>query len=124
MKEDRPTIKTINFSIEMSAEEDFQNNIIRPIIKMKHELILVHFKNYLIGRKIQFSDLKEEAKLDYIKNSIKRDASLKSELNGFIIGHFTLEEYNLYTTLQSKLNRRISNIIIERLSTHLEILSQ
>jgi len=124
MKEDRPTIKTINFSAEMSAEEHFQNNVIRSIIKMKHELILAHYRNYLIVRKIQFSDLKEEAKLDYIKNSVKRDASLKSELNGFIIGHFTLEEYNLYTTLHSKLNRRISNIIIERLSTHLEILSQ
>lgn len=120
----RPIIKTINSSVELSKEESFQNTIVRQIIKMKHELIIHHFKNYLVSKKVVFNSLKEEKKLELINTSMKKDISLRSEMRGFIIGDFTADEYLAYSEMKSDINRRISNIIIERLGTNLKTLSE
>ena len=43
----RPVIKTINSGLVKTDQEKFQNEVIRPIIKFQHELIVKIFSNYL-----------------------------------------------------------------------------
>ena len=43
--------------------EKFQNQVIRPIIKMQHSLLIALFQDYIKQRNIDFIDLKKEKQL-------------------------------------------------------------
>ena len=66
-----------------------------------------------------FQNLTVEARLDYIDNSIQKDIKFRNALKGIIIGQFTLSEYELYIQNFSALNKRIMNIVKERLKNNL-----
>ncbi len=53
-KKERPIIADLLNDGTLEIEK-FQNEVIRPIIKMQHNLFVGVFKNYLQKRKIDFS---------------------------------------------------------------------
>jgi len=114
----RPTIPTLEFPENMSEEEAFQNAVIRPVIKMLHDLLMVHFKHYLATKKLQFSHLSEKEKTEFIESSFNKDMSFRNEIRGLVIGHFTPEEFLLYATMQRGMNKRINAILKERISSN------
>ncbi|MFY0629504.1 MAG: glyoxalase [Flavobacteriaceae bacterium] len=95
--------------------ESFQNNVLRPIIKMQHDLLIASFKKLSEKRKIDFPQLNTQAIETHIKNSCMRDASYKNFILGMIIGHFTEKEYNQYALSSSEYNKRIIQMIKGRL---------
>jgi hypothetical protein len=116
----RPKIPAINYVAVSSEEESFQNQTIRPIIKMQHSLLIAHFKHYMVSKKCVFDEFLNEKKLGFIQNSLRKDLKFRNSMIGFIIGHFTLDEYKLYTTMTSEINKRIVNIIIERIKNSMD----
>lgn len=116
----RPQIPAINYTAVSSEEESFQNQTIRPIIKMQHSLLIAHFKHYMFSKKCVFDKLSDEKKLDFIQNCLRKDLKFRNSMIGFIIGHFTLDEYQLYTTMASEINKRIVNMIIERIGNSMD----
>lgn len=48
--------------------------------------------------------------------------AFRSELRGMVIGHFSTEEYLLYSGMQREINRRINTILKERISSNRESL--
>lgn len=119
-KDTRPEINKIVMSEDVSDEENFQNTVLRQIIKMKNDLFNVHFKTYIASKKIAFKDLGEEKQMDFIDRSFRQDLTLRNELRGIVIGHFTIEEYHQYIKMKGDLNKRIINIIKERIFTNLD----
>ena len=117
----RPTILSAKVTDDMSDEEIFQNTTLRPIIKMQNELLVLVFKNYINKRKNVFFSLELNRKLDYIENAIKKDLKFKSFLKGLIIGQFTKKEYLTYIKNPSSLDKRMMNIIKERLISQVQI---
>lgn len=115
----RPDIATAKINNNMSADECFQNKTLRPVIKLQHELLLAAFKNYVNKHKDVFYNLSVEKKLDYIENAIHKDMKFRNSLKGIIIGQFTLEEFDLYIQNSSSLNKRMMNIVKERLKDNL-----
>ena len=111
----RPTITSAKIYDSMSSEERFQNKTLRPVIKMQHDLILTVFSNYISKRKNVFYELSLENQLAYIENAIHKDMKFRNSLKGMIIGQFTIEEYRLYIKTSSTLNKRMMNIVKERL---------
>ena len=99
----------------MSAEERFQNETLRPILKFQNPLLLAVFHDYIEKRKGVFYTLNSEQKLDYIERSLSKDHAFRNLLVGMIVGHFTLEEYPVYKTSTSALNKRMMTMAIERL---------
>lgn len=99
----------------ITVVEEFQNSVIRPIIKMQHTLIVALFKLNLEKRKTNFSSLTPEKKNSVIATSLQKDISFKKMLLGSIIGHFTLEEFNLFKKNEAEYNRRIITIVTKRL---------
>ncbi|APZ47880.1 glyoxalase [Polaribacter reichenbachii] len=95
--------------------EAFQNSVLRPIIKMQHTLLIAFFKSYLIKRKIDFSVLSEQKKRAKIKSVLEKDLQFKNQILGAILGHFSLDEYEVYQNNSSEFNRRIKQIITKRL---------
>ncbi|PQB04429.1 glyoxalase [Aureitalea marina] len=118
----RPTIESARIMSGMSQEEIFQNQTLRPVAKLQNNLLLEIFRNYVRKHKNVFYDLSIEKRLDYIENAIHKDMKFRNSLKGTIIGQFTLEEYRVYTENSSALNKRMMNIVKERLKSHVQLL--
>ena len=117
----RPEIKkTITFD-SMNSDERFQNETLRPILKLQNPLLISVFTNYIKKRKGVFYDLSLEKKITYIENSLIKDQKFRSFLKGLIIGHFTVAEYQKYSLNSSSLNKRIINMLIKRLQHQVKV---
>ena len=115
----RPTIETANLNLTSSEAELFQNQTLRPIIKFQNDLLVEVFKNYLAKRNLKDVRMSEEKLNEIIDQIFQRDTKFKTSIQSIIIGQFTVEEYHTYCTRASEINRRISQIIKERLVSNL-----
>jgi hypothetical protein len=111
----RPIIANISSIENKSQEERFQNEVLRPIIKLQHDLIVVFFENHMLQKKLIFSDLNAVKKSELIVSVFSKDSQFKVELRGLIIGLFTVEEFAIYQNMSSEINKRIYTMIKERL---------
>lgn len=117
----RPKIKKVKDLPNMSDDERFQNETIRPILKLQNPLFILVFKNYIEKRKRVFYDLSLDKKMIYIESSIVKDQNFHNSLKGIIIGHFTVAEYRQYILHFSSLNKRMMNMLIKRLQNQIEV---
>jgi len=124
LKSIRPTITSAQVNEHMSADECFQNATLRPIIKMQNHLLIVVFRNYISKRKNMFYDLSLPKQMTYIENAIQKDMKFRNSVKGMIIGQFTVEEYALYIQNSSALNKRMMNIVKERLVSNIQLFVQ
>jgi hypothetical protein len=123
LKKIRPDYMTTTINDVMSNEERFQNLVLRPIIKFQNDLIINVFKNYVGKHKNVFNDLSVERRLDYISNTIHKDMKFRNSIKGMLIGLFTIEEYEVYIQNSSALNKRMMNIVKERLINNIQALT-
>lgn len=100
---------------QSSAEERFQNNTMRPILKLQNDLFIEVFKNYISKHKNDFYSYSTEKKLGFIENCIQKDIKFRNSLKGIVIGLFTIDEYMEYIQNSSNLNKRMMNMLIDRL---------
>ncbi|WP_026704937.1 hypothetical protein [Flavobacterium soli] len=102
---------------QSSAEEFFQNETLRPILKLQNDLFLDVFRNYIAKSKTDFYNFNVEKKMLFIENSIQRDIKFRNSLKGIVIGLFTIDEYSRYIENSSSLNKRMMSLLIERLKS-------
>ncbi len=117
-KQLRPAIPSILEKDDISAEEKFQNEVLRPIIKLQNDLIASCFEGCLNRRKVDLQKFTDNQVKDFIHKLFRSDTQLKADLRSLIIGLFTLEEYQEYLTLSAQLNRRITSMIQERVTSY------
>ena len=137
----RPQIPNALLLDTMSGEERFQNSTLRPILKLQNKVLLAIFKDYITEKESQKTSKpnKEEDKTEnkrayfrlsptkqreYIDTTFQKDIKFKSQLLGMIIGHFDLEEYNLYAQNRIGTDRRIINLLKERIFNGLAEITQ
>jgi len=118
----RPQIKKHHTFDSMSDEERFQNETLRPVLKLQNPLLLATFVNYATKHKCVFFDIPTDKQLAYIENAVHKDQKFRNALKGMIIGQFTVEEYNIYTQNSSQLNKRMMSLVITRLQDQLQLL--
>ncbi|HLA56132.1 MAG TPA: hypothetical protein VK623_08530 [Flavobacterium sp.] len=104
-----------------SSEEVFQNQTLRPILKLQNDLFVDVFKNYITKYKGDFYSYSVEKKLQYIENSIQKDIKFRNSLKGMVIGLFTITEYEEYIRNSSNLNKRMMNMVIEGLKSQVQL---
>lgn len=117
-KKERPILSDL-VNAGTSDVEKFQNEVIRPIIKMQHNLLIAFFKSYVQQRKIDFISLTLEKKTKHIRSMLTKDINFKNILLGSIIGHFSMDEFSFYHKNTSEVNRRIVQITKQRLQDSL-----
>lgn len=117
----RPQISSALFFDSMSDDERFQNATLRPIIKLQTDLFIEVFRNYVSKHKNVFLDLSIEKQIDYIENAIHKDMKFRNSLKGMVIGQFTVEEYQIYITNSSALNKRMMNLVKEKLINNIQV---
>ena len=113
----RPIIPSISNDSYDSKEEKFQNECLRPIIKLQHDLILACFEHYLNQHNIKITGMTTLEKESFFQNSFKNNPRLKMELRSLIIGLFTFNEYAYYLQNSAELNKRINAMIQQRISS-------
>ncbi|MCF7568693.1 glyoxalase [Sabulilitoribacter arenilitoris] len=121
LKNTRPEISSITINDCMSADEHFQNSVLRPVIKLQSELLIEVFKNYVVKHKSVFYDLSLQKRMDYIENAVQKDMKFRNSIKGMIIGLFTVDEYLIYIKNSSALNKRMMNIVKERLLSNIQL---
>ena len=117
----RPEIPNSTIHDSMSADERFQNIVLRPIIKFQNDLFIAVFKNYIVKHKSVFFDLSLDKRIAYIENAIQKDMKLRNAMKGMIIALFTVEDYQIYIKNSSALNKRMMNIVKQRLVSHIQL---
>lgn len=121
LKSIRPEISSTTINDDMSTDERFQNLVLRPVIKLQNELLIEVFKNYVVKHKSVFYDLSLQKRMDYIENAIQKDMKFRNSIKGMIIGLFTVDEYLIYIENSSALNKRMMNIVKERLLSNIQL---
>ena len=119
-------LKTVKFgdeNVESLSEEYFQNNTLRPILKLQNDLLIEVFKNYAVKQKNTFFELSPDKKEKYIENVIQKDIKFRNSLKGMVIALFSVEEYLDYIKNSSNLNKRMMTMLIERLKSQVQILT-
>lgn len=117
----RPEFKTTTINENMSSDERFQNLVLRPIVQFQNDLLNAAFINYVTKHKSVFYSLSLEKRIDYIENAIIKDMKFRNSLKGMIIGLFTVEEYLIYIQNSSALNKRMMNLVKQRLIDNIQL---
>ncbi len=113
------TIGQINAS--SSSDERFQNQTLRPILKLQNDLFVEVFRNHISKHKNVFYTFSIEKKFQFIENSIQKDIKFRNALKGMVIALFTSDEYATYIQNSSALNKRMMNMLIERLKNQIQL---
>ncbi len=116
----RPKVSTSQSAT--SEAEQFQNQTLRPILKMQNDLLLNIYRHFLQKRKVKFSGMSVEARMKWIEQSVSKDNRLRGLLLGMVIGHFTPEEFDTFLDMEGEVRRRISKLITQRLQSQVKTL--
>lgn len=94
--------------------EDFQNKVLRPIIKMQSDLLIAHLNAKLDSLKVNLSEHKSEKQEEILTKLFHKDQAFKREIVGMVIGQFETKEYENYVPINKEINRRIVQIVLNR----------
>lgn len=116
----RPEIEV--FTEKSCALETFQSQTLRPILKLQNSLILLQVRNYVKNNFKAFNAININEQKRYIRSSFKQDIQFSKSLTYSIVGLFTSNELAFYNENQRDINKRISELIIERVNSQIELL--
>ena len=103
-----------------TPEEQFQNQILRPILKLQNELYLALFAAYALRQHQDFPKATPAQKRNFVTDSLQKDAALKNTFIGITIGMLTPQELEVYLQHSRNYNRRITTMIAERIVSQLQ----
>lgn len=106
---------------QSTTEESFQNEVLRPILKLQNDLFVASFINYIENNKVDFSSKTLEAKLAVIDNGIQKDVKFRNTMRGIVAGLFTTAEYDFYAKNTSDVNKRMMTMLTERLKSQIQL---
>jgi hypothetical protein len=119
---DRENLKELRPEIHSARKEGttdmehFQNALLRPVIKFQHDLILG-----LVQHHAHFDDLikNKGPRTDFqlrVQQFVTKQNELKNQLIGCVLGNFTLEEFAEYRKNSNEHNKRIIQMIVQRVT--------
>lgn len=112
----------LNLQPASSEIEQFQNEVIRPILKLQNDVLVLIFNNYTKTQQITLSDNLDKLRVQ-VRDICSKDISLKNQLIGMTIGMLETDELANYQIHQSEYNKRISQMIAQRLYDNLSKLT-
>ena len=104
-------------TLQSGVEEQFQNQTLRPILKMQHLLLASLMLTQIQRYKGTFFQLSKPDRLEWIANTLREDARLRHLLAGTIIGHFTMDELEIFEANEAECMRRLMQMMVQRLQS-------
>lgn len=113
----RPHIET---QATDNPEATFLHQTLRPVLKLQNELLLDVTCHFLQKRKVNLHKMSPAQRDQQIQHSIAKDNRLRGLLFGCVLGQFTKEELTYYLNNEGEINRRITQLLAQRLQTQME----
>lgn len=113
-------------SLSIPASDDagqievFQNQILRPVLKLQNEIYLMLFQDYAGSKIPDFNSLTTDKKINFIEQSLRKDHALRNIFIGMTIGMLTADEMKTYIPDKNVFNKRIITMLTERLKSQME----
>ena len=111
----RPNLPSSLIEGDLKEEELFQNMVLRPVIKMQHDLLILRFNSYFSSKKVIFHLMDTSKRTTAIESAFQNDLALKKEIQGMIIGQLTQDEFKLYLNWERSVNKRIVQMVRNRM---------
>jgi hypothetical protein len=102
--------------------EQFQNDVLRPILKMQNDLILSIYRHFLHKRKVPFNGMSSQKRDEWIRSSMSKDNRLRGIMLGLVVGQFVEDELDFFLAHESEVRRRITKLMTQRLQSQVKIL--
>ena len=103
----------------VSEIEKFQNQTLRPILKLQNDLLIRFFQNQLIDKKIHWEKLESNKRIEVIHATFQKEISFRSFTIGLVCGYYNDQESKFYLQHKTELNKRIVSMSIERISSQI-----
>jgi hypothetical protein len=100
-----------------TPDEVFQNQTLRPILKLQHPLLVAVFGHYLAQHKNTYRNLPRTERPAWIAHTLRSNLRLRSLLTGLVIGHFTAAEWAQFVENEPERMRRLVNLLVQRLQS-------
>jgi catechol 2,3-dioxygenase-like lactoylglutathione lyase family enzyme len=94
--------------------EQFQNETLRPILKLLNPTILRLVAARLARYGVGFADMDRVDQRDRLRNLMTEDNRLKQTLLGMVVGHFTEDELSAYLAHKDEVRRRCVPMLLAR----------
>lgn len=111
----RPLVATEPTAV--SPAEQFQNQTIRPILKLLDGSIQKLWQHHWPKRKTPFERLTKPDKLAYIERAVREDTRLRLTLVGMVLGQFTPDEWPTFVADEAEITRRMVSMLTQRLQS-------
>lgn len=115
MEKVRPKLPDALTDGELKEEELFQNMVLRPVIKMQHDLLIMRVKSHFSSKRVLFNVMDNKKRTEAIIQAFQSDHNLKKEIQGMITGQLSLVEFQQYLQMERSLNKRIIQMVRNRM---------
>ena len=99
--------------------EQFQNEVLRPILKFQHERIVALFKHHVLKHKVPLQGMASSDRKSYVEKAFQKDIALRNQVAGVVLGLMTEAEWTVFIAQEKELNRRLQNLLIQRVQSTL-----
>ncbi len=100
-----------------NEKELFQNQILRPVLKLQNDVYMLLFREYAVGKMQDFDSMTTDKKHNFIDQSLQKDNYLRNTLIGITLGMLTAEEIKTYLAESKSFNKRIVGMLCERIKS-------
>lgn len=101
----------LHLNASKGPHESFQNMVLRPILKLQHEIIMKSCEEMVLKFDSKFKAFKREERLVIIRQTLSADAHNRRFLLGLVIGMFTYDELVYYFANQKEVQKRVYSMI-------------
>jgi hypothetical protein len=99
-------------------KELFQNEVLRPILKLQNAVIVALFYHFVQKMIPSFKNLTSNKKDEATSKLITQNTKLKNLLIGIVVGQMNEEEFTVYLKDSKAFDKRIVAMGVERVQTN------
>ena len=111
----RPTLPESLTQGALKEEELFQNMVLRPVIKMQHDILILRVKSYFTSKRVMFNFMDKKKRTVAIEQAFLGDNAFKKEIQGMILGQLNADEFKGYLKSERSMNKRIIQMVRNRM---------
>ena len=115
MEKVRPNLPKSLIEGHIKEEELFQNMVLRPVIKMQHDILILRVQSHFLSKKIVFHMMDKKKRVNAIESAFQNDNAFKKEVQGMILGQLNPEEFKSYLKSERSMNKRIIQMVRNRM---------
>ena len=115
MEKVRPNLPESLIEGNLKEDELFQNMVLRPVIKMQHEVLILRVQSHFLSKKVVFHMMDKKKRVNAIVSAFQYDNAFKKEIQGMILGQLTIEEFKTYLKSERSMNKRIIQMVRNRM---------